>query len=38
MVKHDKTGPAHDGLDEIFGLNQDETMRIDASTAETPRT
>ena len=25
-----------DGLDGIFGLNQDETMRIDANTAKTP--
>ena len=36
MVEQDKTGPTCDGLDGIFGSNQDETMRIDATTAETP--
>ena len=28
----------HDGLDGIFGSSQDETMRIDDSTTETPKT
>ena len=29
MVEQGRTGSIHDGLDGIFRLNQDETMRIE---------
>ena len=38
MVEQGKTGPMHDGFNGIFGSNQEETMRTDASMAETPET
>ena len=36
IVEQNATGAMDDGLDGIFGLNQDETMRIDTTTMETP--
>ena len=38
LVEQVTPGLADDGLDGIFGSNQDETMRIDANVAKTPVT
>ena len=38
LVEQVRPGPMDDGLNEIIGSNQDETMRIDADMMKTPHT